>query len=63
MEALNPIRLIHFYDTQQRRIACGVGADNRSTKHARTVTCERCIGILRAKSGEVSHAAEAGASL
>lgn len=62
MEALNPTQLIHYFDRQQRRIACGVGADHRSTKHARTVTCERCIGILRAK-GEAPHVAEASASV
>jgi hypothetical protein len=58
MEALNPTQLIHYFDTQQRRIACGAGVDHRSTKHARSVTCQKCMGILRAKT-EASHEASA----
>jgi hypothetical protein len=60
MEALNPIRLVHYYDTQQHRIVCGAGIDHRSTKHARSVTCQKCVGLLRAKS-EASHEAASGA--
>ncbi len=47
-DALTPARLVHYFDTRQRRILCGAaGLDLRSTKHARTVTCEACIGLLR----------------
>jgi hypothetical protein len=58
MEALNPIRLVHYFDTQQHRIACGAGIDHRSTKHARSVTCQKCMGLLRAK-GEASQVSAA----
>ncbi len=47
MEALTPASLVHFYDTQAHRIACGVsGFDHRSTKHPRQVTCHACIALL-----------------
>jgi hypothetical protein len=47
MEELAPAALVHLYDTQTRRIACGVsGADHRSTKHPRQVTCQACIALL-----------------
>jgi hypothetical protein len=47
MDALTPAALVHFYDTQAHRIACGVsGLDHRSTKHPRQVTCQRCVSLL-----------------
>jgi hypothetical protein len=47
MDALTPASLVHFYDTNAHRIACGVsGSDRRSTKHARQVTCQACIALL-----------------
>jgi hypothetical protein len=47
MDALMPASLVHFYDTNVHRIACGVsGSDHRSTKHARQVTCQACIALL-----------------
>jgi hypothetical protein len=47
MEELTPAALVHFYDTHTRRIVCGVsGADHRSTKHPRQVTCQACIAHL-----------------
>ncbi|HEX9051404.1 MAG TPA: hypothetical protein VF841_12810 [Anaeromyxobacter sp.] len=47
MDALTPAALVHFYDTQAHRIACGVsGLDHRSTKHPRQVTCEACVALL-----------------
>lgn len=48
MDALTPASPVHFYDTRLHRIACGLrGPDHRSTKHARDVTCDACIGVLR----------------
>jgi hypothetical protein len=35
------IRLVHWYDTERRRIACG--ARSGSTKHVRAVTCTACL--------------------
>ncbi len=47
MEGLTPATLVHFYDTRSRRIVCGVsGADHRSTKHPRQVTCQACVALL-----------------
>jgi hypothetical protein len=62
MDSLTPVALVHFYDTQAHRIACGVnGYDHRSTKHPRQVTCQACVALL----GErpfLSHAADPGGS-
>ncbi len=39
--------VVHFYDTRTRGILCGVrGAEHRSTKHSRGVTCHACVGML-----------------
>ncbi len=47
MDALTPTSVVHFYDTQLHRILCGVrGFEQRSTKHARSVTCRACVGLL-----------------
>lgn len=47
MNSLMPASLVHFYDTRVHRILCGVsGADHRSTKHSRSVTCHTCVGLL-----------------
>ncbi len=40
------IRLIHWYDTQQRRAACGAPGHSDSTKHRRGVTCTACLRYL-----------------
>jgi hypothetical protein len=59
MDALTPVALVHFYDTNSRRIACGVsGFDHRSTKHRRQVTCPACVALL----GERPSLAEATGS-
>jgi hypothetical protein len=48
MDSLIPVALVHFYDTSLHRIVCGKrGAEHRSTKHARSVTCDACLGLLR----------------
>jgi hypothetical protein len=47
MDALTPTTRIHFYDTRTRGIACGVhGPEYRSTKHPRSVTCDRCLALV-----------------
>lgn len=47
MPAPTPVSVVHFYDTRVHGIACGLrGADHRSTKHARAVTCPACVGLL-----------------
>jgi hypothetical protein len=60
MDGTAPSPQVHFYDTELHRILCGVrGFEGRSTKHARGVTCGRCIGLLGAR--EPAHA-DAGQS-
>ena len=59
MEATEPTPQVHFYDTERHRILCGVpGFEARSTKHARGVTCDRCVGMLRARAPAHAAAAE-----
>ena len=41
------IRLVHWYDTQGHRIACGAPGHLNSTKHARAVTCTECLEAAR----------------
>ena len=37
------IRVIHWYDTEHHRIACGAPGQSNSTKHRRGVTCSACL--------------------
>ncbi len=37
------IRLVHWYDTEHHRIACGAVQQSNSTKHIRGVTCTACL--------------------
>jgi hypothetical protein len=38
---------VHYYDTTQHAIACGVrGFAEPSTKYPRSVTCAECIRVL-----------------
>lgn len=51
---------MHYYDTHLHGIPCGAkGADVRSTKHARGVTCRSCLQALRDKPPVESAPAEA----
>jgi hypothetical protein len=44
---LTAASVVHFFDTSTHRILCGVrGAEHRSTKHSRGVTCHACVGLL-----------------
>lgn len=46
-------RTIHYYDTRRHRVPCGAAmAEEHSTKHVRSVTCEVCIGVLREAAAE-----------
>lgn len=60
MDALTPTVRIHFYDTTQHRIVCGLrGFDHRSTKHARDVTCDACLALLASRAGAAAETASA----
>lgn len=62
MEKQMSVRLVHYFDTEQHRVLCGARtAEDHSTKHARGISCERCIAILRerAESSAPRHEAEA----
>ena len=37
------IRLIHWYDIDHHRTACGAPGQSNSTKHRRGVTCTACL--------------------
>lgn len=39
------LRLVHWYDTEHRRIACGAPGQSNSTKHRRGVTCTVCAAL------------------
>lgn len=66
MSELSAASIIHFYDLRTHGILCGVrGAEHRSTKHSRSVTCRACIGLLvdrPALGAEAAHAAPSPAS-
>jgi len=38
---------VHFYDTEEHRILCGIPGHTSASKHAGTVTCRECLRILR----------------
>ncbi len=40
------IRLVHWYDIDAHRIACGALGQSGSTKHAGGVTCSACLTLL-----------------
>ncbi len=57
MDELNTIPIVHYFDTQLHRILCGVrGADHRSTKHARGVSCPTCVGLMGSRAGASARA-------
>ncbi len=55
------IRLVHWYDTEHHRIACGAAGLSNSTKHVRGVTCSACL-TAAAETKAATHAANDGAS-
>lgn len=40
------IRLVHWYDAEHHRVACGAPGPSNSTKHARGVTCSACLTLV-----------------
>jgi hypothetical protein len=40
------VRLVHWYDTEGHRIACGAVGQSNSTKHTRGVTCSACLALV-----------------
>ena len=60
MDALTSAPPVHFYDTVAHLIVCGVhGVEHRSTKHARSVTCQACVSLLVKRQTAVSTGADA----
>jgi hypothetical protein len=55
------IRLVHWYDTERHRIACGAAGQSNSSKHGRTVTCTACLTVASQRGG-AAHAHEDGAT-
>lgn len=57
MDELKTSSVVHFYDTQTRRILCGArGPDQRSTKHVRSVSCPACVGLVATRAASSSPA-------
>lgn len=54
------VRVIHSYDTERRRVRCGLMQQSNSTKHARDVTCVTCRGLLDRSRAEMLVLAVAG---
>ncbi len=48
------IRLIHWYDTERHRVACGAPGQSNSTKHRRGVTCAACLTCLAGASSRTN---------
>jgi hypothetical protein len=53
------VRLVHWYDTERRRIACGATGQSNSTKHVRGVTCRACLAVV-SEARAASHPEEEG---
>jgi hypothetical protein len=41
------VQVIHAWDTERRRVLCGMPGQTRSTKDAARVTCTACRELLR----------------
>lgn len=51
--------VVHYFDTAVHHIACGVPGFDRSTKHARAVSCKACIALIRHPAAEHAEPADA----
>lgn len=62
MDTLKAASVVHFYDTRRRETLCGLrGFEERSTKHARGVTCPACAGLLHERlTPDASAASDSG---
>lgn len=38
-------RIIHWYDIEQHRVACGAANQSNTTKHVGGVTCPACLAV------------------
>jgi hypothetical protein len=52
------IRLVHWYDIEAHRIACGAPGQSGSTKHVGGVTCSACRTLLAKSDAESSAASD-----
>ena len=52
------IRLVHWYDIERHRIACGATGQSNSTKHVRGVTCSACLAIASEARGAAAPAGQ-----
>lgn len=50
--------MIHHWDTQAHRNACGAPGQTGSTKHGRGVTCTACLTLMGRPPAEPLHAVE-----
>jgi hypothetical protein len=55
------VRVVHWYDIEHHRIACGAAGQSNSTKHVRGVTCPACLALV-ADSVGATHAGREGVS-
>jgi hypothetical protein len=63
MSALIATPLVHYYDTRERSIPCGVrGFEDPSTKHSRSVTCPACLEFLGERPTTASSSASAASA-
>jgi hypothetical protein len=53
--------LVHCYDTERRRIVCGLSEQTGSTKHIGAVTCPECLRLLDRRAGGDADAGQAQA--
>jgi hypothetical protein len=55
-------RLVHWYDTERHRNACGAAGHSNSTKHVRGVTCRACLATRTEARGAAEAARHDGLS-
>ncbi len=55
------IRLVHWFDTEHHRVACGATGQSNSTKHVRGVTCTACLAAA-SDARAAGHGREDGAT-
>lgn len=56
-------RLVHYYDTLEHHVLCGMRtAEDHSTKHRRGITCRDCLALLREQGAAGASAAATSAA-
>ncbi len=53
------VRIVHWYEVERHRVACGATNQSNTTKHVRGVTCPACLALI-AESGSTTHAGRDG---